>query len=67
MNRFLATATFVLQVVFTEDMAENPLETLTEVLEFLGLDMLDAQGHKVHAATKRIDYPENHFFLCFNV
>lgn len=37
----------MVQVVFTEDMAENPLETLEEVLKFLALDMVDPEGDKV--------------------
>lgn len=28
-------------------MAEDPLKTLTEVLNFMGLDMMDTNGHKV--------------------
>lgn len=28
-------------------MAEDPLKTLTDVLCFLGLDMIDAEGQKV--------------------
>ena len=33
-------------------MAKDPLKTLTEVLDFMGLDMIDAQGHKVQQPTE---------------
>lgn len=39
--------TAVVQVVFTEDMEADPVKTLAEVLDFLGLDMLDPLGEKV--------------------
>lgn len=35
------------QVVFTEDMAADPMGVLEGVLDFLGLDLLDPQGEKV--------------------
>ncbi|CAB1118567.1 unnamed protein product [Ectocarpus sp. CCAP 1310/34] len=34
------------KVVFTEDLEEEPIKTLEEVLDFIGLDMVDPQGDK---------------------
>lgn len=44
------------QVVFTEEMEEDPLKTLGEVLSFLGLDMVDPEGKEVR--------PENDATIC---
>ena len=43
-------------------MAKDPLKTLTEVLDFMGLDMIDAQGHKVQQPTE-IFFPNGSNFL----
>lgn len=34
-------------MIFTEDMAEDPMGTLEDVLDFLDLDLLDPEGIQV--------------------
>lgn len=46
-NLFVDTP--LLQVIFTENMASDPLGTLEEVFDFLGLDLIDSDGIQVTA------------------
>lgn len=36
-----------MQVLFLEELAEDPVQTLEEVFDFVGLDLLDEGGRKV--------------------
>lgn len=51
------------QVVFTEDLEEEPVKTLEEVLDFIGLDMVDPQGDKVETEIAENLYKPHHVEL----
>lgn len=51
--------TIIHQVMFTEEMEADPLGVLEQAFQFLGLDLLDAQGQQVFDAPELciIGYP----------
>ncbi len=47
------TTTTAMQVLFLEELAEEPVQTLEDIFEFIGLDLLDEEGKKVSVNTTK--------------